>query len=147
MYLRLTSFDEQNLGGAKMEENLRSEVDMGIVKISDEVVAVIAGLACSEVKGIVGISSGIVGGITQILSGKKNLSKGVKVNVGENDATIDIFIVVEYGVKIPEVAGEVQSSVKKAVESMTGLSVSAINIFVQNVYLPKVEELAEEKEE
>ena len=130
-----------------MEENLRSEVDMGIVKISDEVVAVIAGLACSEVKGIVGISSGIVGGITQILSGKKNLSKGVKVNVGENDATIDIFIVVEYGVKIPEVAGEVQTSVKKAVESMTGLSVSAINIFVQNVYLPKVEELAEEKEE
>lgn len=130
-----------------MEENLRSEVDMGIVKISDEVVAVIAGLACSEVKGIVGISSGIVGGITQILSGKKNLSKGVKVNVGENDATIDIFIVVEYGVKIPEVAGEVQSSVKKAVESMTGLSVSAINIFVQNVYLPKVEDVADEKEE
>ena len=130
-----------------MEENYKSEVDMGIVKISDEVVAVIAGLACSEVKGIVGISSGIVGGITQILSGKKNLSKGVKVNVGENDATIDIFIVVEYGVKIPEVAGEVQTSVKKAVESMTGLSVSAINIFVQNVYLPKVEELAEEKEE
>ena len=129
-----------------MEENLKSEVDMGIVKISDEVVAVIAGLACSEVKGIVGLSSGIVGGITQILSGKKNLSKGVKVNVGENDATIDIFIVVEYGVKIPEVAGEVQSSVKKAVESMTGLSVSAINIFVQNVYLPKVEEMAEEEE-
>ena len=130
-----------------MEENFKSEVEMGIVKISDEVVAVIAGLACSEVKGIVGISSGIVGGITQILSGKKNLSKGVKVNVGENDATIDIFIVVEYGVKIPEVASEVQNSVKKAVESMTGLSVSAINIFVQNVYLPKVEELAEEKEE
>ena len=130
-----------------MEENLKSEVDMGIVKISDEVVAVIAGLACSEVKGIVGISSGIVGGITQILSGKKNLSKGVKVNVGENDATIDIFIVVEYGVKIPEVAGEVQTSVKKAVESMTGLSVSAINIFVQNVYLPKLEEVTEEKEE
>ena len=130
-----------------MEENLKSEVDMGIVKISDEVVAVIAGLACSEVKGIVGISSGIVGGITQILSGKKNLSKGVKVNVGENDATIDIFIVVEYGVRIPEVAGEVQSSVKKAVESMTGLSVSAINIFVQNVYLPKLEEVTEEKEE
>ena len=130
-----------------MEENLMSEVDMGIVKISDEVVAVIAGLACSEVKGIVGISSGIVGGITQILGGKKNLSKGVKVNVGENDATIDIFIVVEYGVRIPEVAGEVQNCVKKAVESMTGLSVSAINIFVQNVYLPKAEEATEGKEE
>jgi len=129
-----------------MEENIKSEVEMGIVKISDEVVAVIAGLACSEVKGIVGISSGIVGGITQILSGKKNLSKGVKVNVGENDATIDIFIVVEYGVRIPEVAREVQNSVKKSVEAMTGLSVSAINIFVQNVYLPKVEDIAQEEE-
>ena len=129
-----------------MEENIKSEVEMGIVKISDEVVAVIAGLACSEVKGIVGISSGIVGGITQILSGKKNLSKGVKVNVGENDATIDIFIVVEYGVRIPEVAREVQNSVKKSVEAMTGLSVSAINIFVQNVYLPKVEDAAQEEE-
>ena len=130
-----------------MEENIKNEVDMGIVKISDDVVAVIAGLACNEVKGIVGISAGIVGGITQILSGKKNLSKGVKVNVGENDATIDIFIVVEYGVKIPEVAEEVQNSVKKAVESMTGLTVSAVNIFVHNVYLPKVEEVTEDKEE
>ena len=131
-----------------MEDNITNEIDMGIIKISDEVVAVIAGLACSEVKGIVGISSGIVGGITQILGGKKNLSKGVKVNVGENDATIDVYIVVEYGVKIPEVASEVQSNVKRAVEAMTGLTVSAINIFVQNVYLPKSEEIiAEEKEE
>ena len=131
-----------------MEDNITNEIDMGIIKISDEVVAVIAGLACSEVKGIVGISSGIVGGITQILGGKKNLSKGVKVNVGENDATIDIYIVVEYGAKIPEVASEVQSNVKRAVEAMTGLTVSSINIFVQNVYLPKSEEIvAEEKEE
>lgn len=129
-----------------MEENIKNELDMGIVKISDDVVAVIAGLACNEVKGIVGISSGIVGGITQILSGKKNLSKGVKVNVGETDATIDIFIVVEYGVKIPEVAAEVQNNVKRAVESMTGLTVSAINIFVHNVYLPKAEEVTEEEE-
>ena len=130
-----------------MEENINNETDMGIVKISDEVVAIIAGLACSEVKGIVGISSGIVGGITQILSGKKNLSKGVKVNVGEDDASIDVYIVVEYGVKITEVAKEVQSNIKRAVETMTGIVVTSINIFVQNVYLPKVEETAEEKEE
>lgn len=122
-----------------MDENIKNEVDMGIVKISDEVVAIIAGLAAGEIKGIVGMSASLVGGITQALSGKKNLSKGVKVSLGENNAAIDLFIVVEYGVKIPEVALQAQENVKKAVESMTGLTVSEVNIHVQNVILPKSE--------
>ncbi|WP_125152259.1 Asp23/Gls24 family envelope stress response protein [Clostridium rectalis] len=122
-----------------MEEEMRNELDMGIVKISDEVVGVIAGLATTEISGIVGMSASLVGGITQILTGKKNLSKGVKVTVGENSATIDLYVVVEYGVKIPEVAVKVQENVKKAVESMTGLTVSGINIHVQNVMIPKME--------
>lgn len=130
-----------------MEEELKNEVDLGIVKISDEVVGVIAGLAATEIKGIIGMSASLVGGITQILSGKKNLSKGVKVNVGENSASIDLFVVVEYGVKIPEVANEVQENVKKSVESMTGLTVSAVNVHVQNVYIPKNEEDTENIEE
>lgn len=123
-----------------MEENMSNEMDMGIVKISDEVVGVIAGLATTEIKGIVGMSVGAVGGITQILTGKKNLSKGVKVTVGENSATIDLSVVIEYGVRIPEVAIKVQENVKKAVESMTGLTVSAVNIHVQNVLIPKSED-------
>ena len=123
-----------------MEESAKKEIDLGVVRISDEVVGVIAGLATTEINGIVGMSAGPVGGITQILTGKKNLSKGVKVTVGENSATIDLHIVVEYGVKIPEVALKVQENVKKAVESMTGLIVSAINIHVQNVLLQKNEE-------
>lgn len=123
-----------------MEESIKKEMDLGIVRISDEVVGVIAGLATTEVKGIVGMSAGPVGGITQILTGKKNLSKGVKVTVGENSATIDLHIVVDYGVKIPEVAVKVQENVKKAVESMTGLIVSAINIHVQNVLIQRNEE-------
>jgi len=130
-----------------MEENIKNEVDMGIVKISDEVVGVIAGLATTDIKGIVGMSASLVGGITQILSGKKNLSKGVKVSVGENSAAIDLYVVVEYGVRIPDVAVEVQENVKKAVESMTGLNVSAVNIHVQNVMLSKTEEFLEEIEE
>lgn len=130
-----------------MEENIKSEVDMGIVKISDEVVGVISGLATTEIKGIVGMSASLVGGITQILSGKKNLSKGVKVSVGENSAAVDLYVVVEYGVKIPDVALEVQENVKKAVESMTGLSVSAVNIHVQNVMIPKMEDAIEDMEE
>ncbi|MCT8976030.1 Asp23/Gls24 family envelope stress response protein [Clostridium sp. CX1] len=130
-----------------MEENIRNEIDMGIVKISDEVVGVIAGLATTEVKGIVGMSASLVGGITQILTGKKNLSKGVKVSVGENSAAIDLYVVVDYGVRIPEVAVEVQENVKKAVESMTGLNVSAVNIHVQNVMIPKADGTMEDIEE
>ncbi len=130
-----------------MEENMKNEIDVGIVKISDEVVGVIAGLATTEVKGIVGMSASLVGGITQILSGKKNLSKGVKVSVGENSAAIDLYVVVEYGIRIPDVALEVQENVKKAVESMTGLNVSAVSIHVQNVLIPKIEDSIEDMEE
>ncbi len=127
-----------------MEENMKQEIDMGVVKISDEVVGVIAGIAATEIKGIIGMSANLVGGITQILSGRKNLSKGVKVSVGENSAAIDLYVVVEYGVKIPEVALQVQENVRKAVESMTGLNVSAVNIHVQNVMIPKLEGEKEE---
>ncbi|AJD26176.1 Asp23/Gls24 family envelope stress response protein [Clostridium botulinum] len=127
-----------------MEENIKNEIDIGIVKISDEVVGVIAGLAATEIKGIVGMSSGVVGGITQILKGKKNISKGVKVNVGEESASIDLYVVVEYGVKIPEVAQKVQEDVKRSVETMTGLTVSSVNIHVQNVMIPKMDKELED---
>jgi len=109
-----------------------SEEEVGSVRISEEVVAVIAGIAATEVEGVVGMSGGIVGDITEIL-GKKNLSKGVRVEVGEKEAAADLFIVVEYGVRIPEVAQRVQENVKKAIESMTGLSVVEVNIHVQGV--------------
>lgn len=130
-----------------MDEEIKNEceADMGIVKISDEVVSVIAGIAASEVKGVVGMSASLVGGITEILSGKRNLSKGVKVTVGENSASIDIFLVVEYGVKITEVAKLVQESVKRSVELMTGLNVSEVNIHIQNVIIPEIEKTEEEE--
>ncbi|MDP4087753.1 MAG: Asp23/Gls24 family envelope stress response protein [Bacillota bacterium] len=130
-----------------MDENINNSANMGIVKISDEVVSVIAGLAAAEIKGITGMSAGLAGGITQMLGGKKNLSKGVKVNVGEDSASIDIVVGVEYGIKIHEAAKSVQDNVKKAVETMTGLSVSAVNIFVHNIIVPKTDvnnELVEE---
>lgn len=126
-----------------MDEEIKNEIDLGIVKISDEVVGVISGIAATEVKGVLGMSASLVGGITEILTGKKNLSKGVKVNVGENSASIDLYIVVEYGVRIPDVSLQVQENVKKTVESMTGLSVSAVNVHIQNVVVPKSEEATE----
>jgi uncharacterized alkaline shock family protein YloU len=102
------------------------------LKISDDVVSVIAGVAATEVEGVAGMSGGIVGDITEIL-GRKSLSKGVKVEVGERDVSIDLFMVVKYGSRIPEVAQKVQEKVKEAVEGMTGLNVVEVNIHVQGI--------------
>ncbi|KXG76799.1 Asp23/Gls24 family envelope stress response protein [Thermotalea metallivorans] len=110
--------------------------EYGQIKIADEVVGIIAGLAATEVPGVAGMSGGIAGGIAEML-GRKNLSKGVKVEVGEKEAAVDLFIIVEYGVKIPDVSWQIQESVKKAVETMTGLKVVEVNIHVQGVNLEK----------
>lgn len=120
-----------------MEEINQSSInDLGAIRITDEVVAIIAGLAATEVPGVAGMSGGIAGGIAEML-GKKNLSKGVKVEVGEKEAAIDMYIIVDYGFRIPDVAWEIQEKVKKAVETMTGLDVVEVNIHVQGVYIEK----------
>lgn len=103
------------------------------IKIADDVVAVIAGVAVSEVPGVAGMAGGFAGGITEVFSGKKNLAKGIKVEVGEKETKVDVNIIVEYGTRIPDVAFAIQNRVKKAVESMTGLKVIAVNVHVQGV--------------
>ena len=91
----------------------------------------------------------LLGGITEVLSGKKNLSKGIKVDINENEAKIDVNIIVEYGIRIPDVAFEIQNRVKKAVETMTGLKVSSVNVHVQGVSIveEKKEEIIDEAKE
>lgn len=118
-------------------------VDNNGIKISDDVVAVIAGVAVSEVSGVAGMAGGFAGGISEVLSGKKNLSKGIKVEVGEKETKIDVNIIVEYGTRIPDVAFEIQNKVKKAVEAMTGLKVLEVNVHVQGVST----DMANEEEE
>ena len=130
-----------------MEENAQSVVnEIGAIKITDEVVAIIAGIAATEVPGVTSMSGGIAGGIAEAL-GRKNLSKGVKVEVGEKEAAIDLFIIVEYGYRIPEVAWTIQEKVKSAVEEMTGLNVIEVNIHIQGVDLEREhrKELPEEQ--
>ena len=107
--------------------------DKSEIKIADDVVSVIAGIAASEVPGVAGMSGGFAGGISEVFSGKKNLAKGIKVDVGEKETKIDVNIIVEYGVRIPDVAFEIQNRVKKAVETMTGLKVLEVNVHVQGV--------------
>ncbi|PNT93152.1 Asp23/Gls24 family envelope stress response protein [Clostridium thermosuccinogenes] len=120
-----------------MDDSNQSVVnESGAVKISEEVVAIIAGIAAMEVPGVAGMSGGIAGGIAEML-GRKNLSKGVKVEVGEKEAAIDLYIIVEYGCRIPDVAWEIQEKVKKAVETMAGLHVVEVNIHIQGVNIEK----------
>lgn len=110
-----------------------NENSLDEIKIADDVVAVIAGVAVSEVPGVAGMAGGFAGGISEVLSGKKNLAKGIKVEVGEKETKVDVNIIVEYGTRIPDVAYTIQNRVKKAVESMTGLKVIAVNVHVQGV--------------
>lgn len=117
------------------------------IKISNDVIAVIAGVAVSEVTGVAGMAGGFAGGISEVFSGKKNLAKGIKVDATEKEAKIDVNIIVEYGVRIPDVAFEIQNRIKKAVENMTGLNVSEVNVHVQGVNTQTLEETVEVKEE
>jgi len=121
----------------------KKEGSLGAIRIADEVVSIIAGLAATEIEGIAGMSGGLVGGIAEML-GKKNFAKGVKVEVGEKEAAVDLYIIVKYGVRIPDVAISVQENVKKAIETMTGLSVVEVNIHVQGVGFPEAEKKEEE---
>ncbi len=116
----------------KGENQLIIGGSQGSIKISEDVVKIIAGLATTEVKGVAGMSGGLAGGIAEML-GRKNLSKGVKAEVGEKETAIDIYVIVEYGSNIQEVATQIQNNVKNAVESMTGLKVKEVNVNIQGV--------------
>ena len=125
------------------KEGLKSDSALGTIRIADEVVSIIAGLAATEIEGIAGMSGGLVGGIAEML-GRKNFSKGVKVEVGEREAAIDLYIIVKYGSRIPDVALAAQENIKQAIENMTGLSVVEVNVHVQGVNFPEEEEKVED---
>ena len=125
---------------AENNDEIAISTETNEIKIANDVVAVIAGVAVSEVPGVAEMAGGFAGGITEVLSGKKNLAKGIKVDVGEKETKIDVNIIVEYGVRIPDVAFEIQNRVKKSVESMTGLKVSEVNVHGQGVKTENAEE-------
>lgn len=141
-----------------MEENKNIEVVEEVneaegIKISNDVIAVIAGVAASDVPGVAAMAGGLTGGLTEALKGKKNLAKGIKVEATEVAAKIDVNIIVEYGSRIPDVAFEIQNRVKKSVENMTGLKVTEVNVHVQGVNTESLntgnveEEIIEENKE
>ena len=143
---------EENKGNEELVE-LDNEIktENEGIKISDDVVAVIAGVAVSEVPGVASMAGSFAGGISEVFSGKKNLAKGIKVEIADNDTKIDVNIIVEYGTRIPDVAFEIQNRVKKAVENMTGLNVEEVNVHVQGVNTDtakqEVSKIQEDKEQ
>lgn len=140
--------NQDEINEVKFEENneIMNESSAGI-KISNEAVATYAGIAVSEVKGVYG-KGGTFSGLTEALSGKKNIAKGIKVEVTEKSTKIDVSIIVVYGARIPDVAFEIQSRVKKTVENMTGLKVSEVNVNVLGVHpIDKEDEELENFEE
>ncbi|MEK3881549.1 Asp23/Gls24 family envelope stress response protein [Paenibacillus sp. PL2-23] len=119
------------------------KTEIGTIQIAPEVIEVIAGLATVEVKGVAGMSGGFAGGIAELL-GRKNLSKGVKVEVGQREAAVDVSVIIEYGNKIPGIAAEVQQNVKRSIEMMTGLHVVEVNVHIHDVHFKQAERLEEE---
>ena len=119
-----------------MDKDRTLTSELGGIHIDDEVVTIIAGLAATEIEGVAGMSGGFAGGIAEAL-GRKNLSKGVKVEVAGQEVTVELFLIVEYGFRIPDVAWKVQDKVKKAIQTMAGLTVTNVNIHVQGVSFPQ----------
>lgn len=106
----------------------------GSISYSEDVIAIISGLAAAEIQGVAGMSGDLKSGIGELL-GRKDLSKGIKANISGEEVTIDINIIVVYGSIISDVALEIQKSIKRAVEGMTGLKVIGVNVYVQGVQI------------
>jgi len=124
-------------------DNVKPEInnEFGAIRIADEVVATVAGLAAADVEGVASMSGGWSTELVEKFV-KKNFGKGIKVEVLDDATKIDIYIVVEFGYKIPEVAESVQREVKMAVETMTGLNVTAVNVHIVGVAMKNKNENA-----
>ena len=125
---------------ATKKDNLPLTLDQendstGTITYATEVIAIIAGVAANEVEGVAGMCSG--GGITEVFGRNKNITKGVKVEMGTEEAAVDIYLIVEYGTPIQTCAAAVQENVRKSIESMTGLHVVRVDVHVQGVSFEK----------
>ena len=131
---------------AQKKEELPMNVDVdlqngGTITYANEVLAIIAGVAANEIDGIAGMS--VSGGLSDIIGKNRNVTKGVKVEIGGEEASVDLYVIVEYGQPIQKVSHEVQENVRKAVESMTGLHVARVDVHVQGLSFEKEKKAAQ----
>lgn len=137
--------DIDDIEEIEVTEGTADEADdtIGNIKISVEVVSTIAGIATSEIEGVSCMYTSFVGGVAQKLGAKKGAAKGVKVDMNSDSVNIDLYVVVDYGVKIPELAWNIQENVKNSVESMTGLTVEKVNIHIEGISFDNISEVPE----
>lgn len=117
-----------------------NEQSIKTTKFSDEVIAICAVNATLKVKGVAELYGGFTDALSKNILGKESLYKGIKVSQGEDGLLIDISVIVDYDVKVPGVAWDIQESVKREIESMIELPVKAVNIYVQGVKTPQEED-------
>ncbi len=135
-----------------MPENKNQEYEAGettnaygSIKIAEEAVASIVSLAAAQIKGVAAMSGSMASGLTEKL-GKKNLTKGVKVEITEQNVVVALNIFVEYGIRIPKLALEIQNEVRDTVQTMTGLNVKEVNIYVQGISFGRTESVEDDAE-
>ena len=116
----------------RMTHTIHDDGKIGEVQIADDVVAIIAGLAATEVEGVASMYGNITNELVAKL-GMKNLAKGVKVTVEDKTVTVDLALNIRFGYEIPKVSKKVQEKVKSAIENMTGLTVNLVNIRIANI--------------
>jgi uncharacterized alkaline shock family protein YloU len=124
-------------------EHLEEGTDLGSIRIHNHVIAVIARLAAMKVPGVVEMSGSLVDGLAGVI-GKKPKDRGIRVDLEENNVVLELNVVLDYGVAIPNVAWQLQNDVRQAVEQMTGKNVRAVNVVVQGVRIPGHEQRGEE---
>lgn len=113
-----------------MDENIN-------LSISEDVIATLAERVIVSINGVYSLNGGIMGGINNMLG--KKLSQGIKVDINKNEISMDVYITVEYGVKIPDIAWDIQDKVKKELENMTGMIVTVVNVHIQGINYDKLE--------
>ncbi|TQS74511.1 Asp23/Gls24 family envelope stress response protein [Ornithinibacillus gellani] len=119
--------------------DVSDDVSLGKVEIAPEVIEVITGLATLEVKGLASMRGNFATGVAEKL-GKKSHGKGVKVELTDSGILIDLFVVLHFGVSIPEVAQKVQTNIRQTIKNMTGLEISEINVHVVGIQMDKEEQ-------
>lgn len=118
--------------------------ELGKVEISPDVIEVIAGIAASEVAGVANMRGNFATGVAEKL-GRKNHGKGVKVDLGEDAITVDVSVVITYGVSVPEVARLIQENVKQALQTMTAIALEAVNVHIVGVHFDSLDGSEEEE--
>lgn len=113
-------------------EGIGHDTDRGSLQVSDEVIARVAGIAVLEEPGVVSLTTTLVGGITERL-GRKAAYQGVRLTIADGCVDVELYVIVRFGSKIPELAQSVQRRVKSAVETMVGLTVNTVNVHIQGI--------------